>query len=86
MWPAFVIALFAGFLIGYLFRKVFFRDAIVIKQLDEQLAVATDALEQARATQKLLEQENADLKYLLGEEKKSRTYAEQRYDQGQQSD
>ncbi|WP_101759084.1 hypothetical protein [Oceanicoccus sp. KOV_DT_Chl] len=83
MWPAFVIALFAGFLIGYLFRKVFFRDAIVIKQLDRELTEASEALEQARSTQKLLEQENADLKYQLGEEKKSRAYAESKYDQSQ---
>lgn len=83
MWPAFVIALCAGFLIGYLFRKVFFRDAAVIDQLQQQLTEKEEALEQAKSTQKLLEQENADLKYQLGEEKKSRAYAENKYSESQ---
>ena len=79
MWAAFVIALFAGFLIGYLFRKVFFRDGAVIDQLQQELSAAHADLEQAKSTQKLLEQEVADLKYQLGEEKKSRAYAENKY-------
>jgi len=76
MWPAFVIALLFGLLLGYwLSKKMNAGNDLVLEQQVEGLQ--TD-LDQARNTQKLLEQETADLKYLLGEEKKARAYAEQR--------
>ncbi len=79
MWPAFVIALFAGFLVGYLFRKVFIRDgAADVPRLEAEIESLQHEVEQAKSTQKLLEQEVADLTYKLGEEQKARAYAEQR--------
>lgn len=76
MWPAFVIALLFGLLLGYwLSKKMNTGNDLVLEQQVEGLQIDLD---QARNTQKLLEQETADLKYLLGEEKKARAYAEQR--------
>ena len=76
MWPAFVIALLIGLLLGYLLgKKMNAGNDLVLEQQIEGLQADID---QAHNTQKLLEQETADLKYLLGEEKKARAYAEQR--------
>jgi uncharacterized membrane-anchored protein YhcB (DUF1043 family) len=76
MWPAFVIALLIGLLAGYLLGKKMSTGANTV--LQQQVEALQLDLDEAKNKQKLLEQETADLKYLLGEEKKARAYAEQR--------
>ncbi|WP_339338628.1 hypothetical protein [uncultured Oceanicoccus sp.] len=74
MWPAFVIALLSGLTIGYwVGRNTRSSSAF---EAEHKLEEANLELDKARSTQKLLEQEVADLKYQLGEEKKARAYAE----------
>ncbi|MGK0498948.1 MAG: uncharacterized membrane-anchored protein YhcB (DUF1043 family) [Oceanicoccus sp.] len=78
MWPAFVIALLSGLSIGYWIGLR--RGATTeLRNLQQENTTMQSELEQAHSTQKLLEQESADLRYQLGEEKKARVYAEQRY-------
>jgi uncharacterized membrane-anchored protein YhcB (DUF1043 family) len=76
MWPAFVIALLSGLSIGYWVGRN--TRSSVAFEAEQQLDEAKQELDKARATQKLLEQEVADLKYQFGEEKKARAYAEGR--------
>lgn len=76
MWPAFVIALLSGLCIGYWVGRNT-RSSLAF-EAEHQLEEAKLELDKARSTQKLLEQEVADLKYQLGEEKKARAYAEER--------
>ena len=77
MWPAFIIALLSGLCIGYwIGRNTRSSSAFEAEHKLEDMLLELD---KARSTQKLLEQEVADLKYQLGEEKKARAYA-QRHD------
>ncbi len=78
MWPAFVIALLFGLLIGYWVGKSFSGGKSALVAAESELDRLQDDLTQAKDTQKLLEQSVADLKYQLGEEKKARIYAESR--------
>ena len=79
MWPAFLIALMLGFLLGYSLTRIFFSGSKIDKALEQKLEDANTELHKARNTQRLLEQENADLKYQLGEEKKARSYYQEKY-------
>jgi cell division protein FtsB len=78
MWPAFVIALLLGLLIGYWIGKMFSAGKSALVAAESQIETLQDDLTQAKDTQKLLEQSVADLKYQLGEERKARNYAESR--------
>ncbi|MEH6558368.1 MAG: hypothetical protein V7459_07870 [Oceanicoccus sp.] len=78
MWPAFVIALLFGLLIGYWIGKMFSARKSALVAAKSQIETLQDDLIQSKDTQKLLEQSVADLKYQLGEEKKARNYAESR--------
>lgn len=80
MWPAFVIALLFGLLMGYWIGKYFSAGKSALAAAEGEVESLRDDLIQAKNTQKLLEQEAADLKYQLGEEKKARNYAENRSD------
>ena len=71
MWPAVVICLLVGILVGYLYAKVFLvKESPLVEELDklnDQVADQQDKIKQ-------LEQVSADLKYQLGEEQKARAY------------
>ena len=71
MWPAMVIALLIGTLLGYLFAKV---TLIKPSPLLEEFDKLTEENEQLKHSEKHLQQEVADLKYRLGEEEKARAY------------
>ena len=83
MWPAFLIALMLGFLLGYSLTRIFLSRRNNTGELEQKLDDAQTELDKARNTQRLLEQENADLKYQLGEEKRARSYYQDKY-QGQE--
>ena len=78
MWPAFVIAVLFGLSAGYWVGKNFAAGKSALDDAEDTVQNLNTELAQAKNTQKLLEQENADLKYQLGEEKKARAYAESR--------
>lgn len=80
MWPAFVIALLFGLLIGYWIGKSFSAGKSALVAAESEIEMLQGDLTQAKDTQKLLEQAVADLKYQLGEEKKARNYAENRFE------
>lgn len=71
MWPAMVIALLVGILIGYLYAKV-----VLIKPspLIEEFDKLVEENESLAHSEKQLQQQVADLKYQLGEEEKARSY------------
>lgn len=71
MWPAMVIALLVGILMGYLSAKVFLEKPSPLIEEFDKLTEENDRLQHL---EKQLQQEVADLKYRLGEEEKARTY------------
>lgn len=76
MWSAFIISLMVGLLAGYWYgNKVANHNVLSI---EEQLEALQQELEKIQHENNALLQKNADLKYQLGEEKKTRAYAEQR--------
>lgn len=78
MWPAFIIALLVGIIIGYLFAKVFLlRPSPLLEEFDK-LSEDNDRLQHR---EKQLLQEVADLKYRLGEEEKARAYYQKKAEQ-----
>ncbi len=77
MWPAVVITLLVGILVGYLFTKIFLtKESPLVGELDK----LTDEIAELQQDIKKLEQDNADLKYKLGEEEKARTYYQKKSD------
>lgn len=71
MWPAMVIALLVGILIGYFYARAFLtRPSPLLEEFDK----LTDDNERLQHREKQLQQEVADLKYRLGEEEKARAY------------
>jgi uncharacterized membrane-anchored protein YhcB (DUF1043 family) len=79
MWPGLLICLMLGMLVGYLYAKIIFHKNDE-KEIEKKIAVLTYELADTRQLLQQLQQENADLKYQLGEQKKSRAYAEQNTD------
>ena len=79
MWPAMVIVLLVGTLIGYLYAKV-----VLIKPspLIEEFDRLTEENETLKRNEKQLQQQVADLKYRLGEEEKARTYYQKKAEHG----
>lgn len=71
MWPAAIISLLMGMILGYLYAKSFQKKA---SPLLEELEDLSAQLVQLQEQEKLLKQDNADLKYKLGEEQKARSY------------
>lgn len=71
MWPAMVIALLVGMLIGYFYaRVVLLKPSPLLEELDK----LTEENEKLQHREKQFQQEVADLKYQLTEEKKAREY------------
>lgn len=71
MWPAMVIALLVGILIGYYAARVLLhKPSPLIEEFDKLSEDNARLLH----SEKQLQQEVADLKYRLGEEEKARTY------------
>lgn len=78
MWPAFIIALLVGILIGYLFAKVFLlRPSPLLEEFDK----LTEENDRLQLREKHLSQEVADLRYQLGEEEKARAYYQKKAEQ-----
>ena len=75
MWAAAVLCLLSGLVVGYLYAKVFLRRSDSAQD-EENKQKLQQQVEKYQQLQKELSQENAELKYLLGEEKKARAYAE----------
>lgn len=71
MWPAFVICLLVGVIVGYLYAKVFFKRA---SPLVEELDKLNDEVSNSQEQVAQLEQQVVDLTYQLGEESKAREY------------
>lgn len=63
MWPAFVIALFFGLMAGYWVGRNFAAGKSTLDAAEKSIAALEEELEQAKDTQKLLEQEISDLKH-----------------------
>jgi|GEM_PF-4108307 len=78
MWPAFVIALLFGLLLGYWAGGRFSAGRSALDAAENENEGLLGDLTQAKNTQKLLEQQVADLKYQLGEAIKAKNYAENR--------
>lgn len=71
MWPAFVICLLVGVIVGYLYAKVFLKRA---SPLVEELDKLNDEVLKSQEQAAQLKQQVADLTYQLGEESKAREY------------
>ena len=78
MWPAMVIALLIGILVGYFYAKVFLaRPSPLIEEFDK----LNDENQALKHREKQLQQDVADLKYQLGEEEKARAYYQKKAEQ-----
>ena len=80
MWPAMVIALLVGMLIGYFYARAFLnRPSPLIEEFDK----LTEENERLQHSEKQLQQQVADLQYRLGEEEKARTYYQKKAEHNQ---
>lgn len=77
MWPALIIVLLVGILIGYFYARAFLlRPSPLLEEFDK-LTEDNDRLQQR---EKQLQQELADLQHRLAEEEKARAYYQKKAD------
>ncbi len=78
MWPALVIVLLMGMLVGYFYARVVLSKPSPLLEEFDKLTEENDKLQ---LSEKQLQQEVADLKYRLGEEEKARAYYQKKAEQ-----